>query len=227
MITGSAMRKPRIHPGRGSWQRRLDDRRPHDRDRHRAAVLQEGPLAEGLGVGVGVGPAEGRGAGAAGLDHLLLHPRGAALLGLGRQRRDAGGAQLGAGLLAEPLERIGAAALRVGVGAGPAGAVDLAPPVDVDEERALVHRLLGGGAASVAGHVAGGHGDEVGRDAEVGQRGDDPARPEQVDLDGGVERASRTTPWRPSGSRRRRTPARRGRRRRGPARRCRRHRRSA
>ena len=119
--------------------RRLDDRRPHDRHRHVAAVLQQRPLAEGLGVGVGVGPAERRGAGPPGLDHLLLHPGAAALLGLGRQGGDAGGAELGAGLLAEAGERVGAAAVGLGVGAGAAGAVDLAAPVDVDEERAVVH----------------------------------------------------------------------------------------
>ena len=102
--------------------RRLDDRRPHDRHRDVAAVLQQGPLAEGLGVGVGVGPAERRGAGPAGLDHLLLHPGAAALLGLGGERGDAGGAELGAGLLAEPGQRVGPAAVGLGVGARLAGA---------------------------------------------------------------------------------------------------------
>ena len=45
--------------------RRLDDRRAHDRHRDVAAVLQQRPLAERLRVGVGVGPAERRGAGPA------------------------------------------------------------------------------------------------------------------------------------------------------------------
>jgi hypothetical protein len=84
----------------GFLQRRLDDGRPHDRDRQVAPLHEQGPLAEGLGVGVDVGPAQRRGPGPARFDQLVLDPVLAALLGLGRQQRRAGGAQLAAGLLA-------------------------------------------------------------------------------------------------------------------------------
>ena len=71
-----------------------------------------------------------------------------------------------AGFLAEPAEHRRRAALGVGVGAGAAGGVDLAAPVDVEGERLVGEELLGRRAAAVAGDVAGRHGDEVGRDAE-------------------------------------------------------------
>ncbi len=75
-------------------ERRLDDRRPDDRDGHVAALLGEGPLAERLRVGVGVGPAEAGGAGPPGVDHALGDPVGAAATrssrpGAGRRRRRA------------------------------------------------------------------------------------------------------------------------------------------
>jgi hypothetical protein len=111
----------------------------------------------------------------------------AALLGLGGQGRRPGCAELAAGLLAEPGQGLGLAALGLRVAAGPASPVDLAPPVGVDEERAGVHRLLGGGAPPVAGHVAGGHRDQVGPDAQLVERAGDAAGAEQVDLDRGVE----------------------------------------
>ena len=84
--------------GAGLGQRRLDDRRPHDADRHVALGLDQRPLAERLGVGVGVGPAERGGAGPAGLDQSVARPSALAeLLGLGGQRRRAGRAELGCG----------------------------------------------------------------------------------------------------------------------------------
>ena len=180
--------EPADPSGEGLVERRLDDRRAHDRHGHIAPVLQERPLPEGLRVGVGVGPPEGRRPSATRLDHLLLHPGAAALLGLAGQRGHAGGPDLMAGLLPEAGERIRSAAVGLGVGASPAGAVDLAPPVDVDEERAVVHRDLGGCTAAVAGDVAGGHRHQVGRDLERLQRLHDPRRAEEVHLDGRVER---------------------------------------
>src|SRR5690606_41956239 len=45
-----------------------------------------------------------------------------------------------------------------------------------------------GRAAAVAGDVAGRHGDQVGRDAQLGEGAGDPGGAEQVDLDRGVER---------------------------------------
>ena len=68
-------------------ERRLDDRRPHDRDRHVALHVGERLLAERLGERVGVGPADAGGTGAAGLDELVLDPALAELFGLRRERR--------------------------------------------------------------------------------------------------------------------------------------------
>ena len=183
----------------GLVERRLDDRGAHDRHGDVAAVLQEGPLTERLRVGVRVGPAERRGPRPARLHHLLLHPGAPALLGLAGQRRDARGPDLVACLLAEARQRIGSSAVGLGVGARPAGAVDLAAPVDVDEERALVHGDLGRCSPAVAGDVAGGHRHEVGRDAERLEGLHDPGRSEQVRPRPRRRAASRTTPWRRSG----------------------------
>ena len=61
-------------------ERRLDDRRPHDRDRHVALHVGQRLLAERLGERVGVGPADARGSGAPGLDELVLDPALAQLL---------------------------------------------------------------------------------------------------------------------------------------------------
>ncbi len=172
----------------GLGQGGLDDRRPHDRHRQVAPLLEQRPLAQGLGVGVGVGPAQRGGPGPADLHHPLPHPALAAGLGLGRQRRRAGRAQLAPGLLAEAGQRLGPAALGLGVAPGLAGALDLAAPVHVHEERAVVHRLLGRRAPAVAGHVAGRHRHQVGTHAQLVEREGHARGPEQVDLDRGVER---------------------------------------
>ena len=68
------------------------------------------------------------------------------------------------------------------------GVGDLVAPVDREPEGAGVDGLLGGGALAVAGHVAGRHGHEVRRHAEIVERGHDATRAEEVHLDGGVER---------------------------------------
>jgi hypothetical protein len=93
-----------------------------------------------------------------------------------------------AGLLAEAGEGFRGAARGLRVLAGAAGAVDLAAPVDVDEEGAVVDRLLGCRPPAVAGDIAGRHGDQVRGDPQVLQRAGDPAGAQQVDLDGAVER---------------------------------------
>ncbi len=145
-------------------------------------------LAERLRERVGVGPADAGGTGAAGLDQLVLDPAFAELLGLRGERRGAGGAEFGAGLGAELLEPFAGAARGVGVGAqAPAGG-HLVAPVDADVERAVAHELLGCVAAAVAGDVARRHGDEVRGDADGVAEVGDARRPEQVDLDGRVER---------------------------------------
>ena len=168
-MTGSAMRKPRIQPGTGLGQGRLDDRGAQDRGRHRALRLAQGLLGQRLREGVGVGVADRGGPGPARLDQAVVDPALAELLGLLGQQRPAGRAQLGAGRLAEALEPRRGAALGVGVGPQPPGGGHLGPPVDLDVERRGVDQLLGRPAPAAAGHVAGRHGDEVGRGAELAQ----------------------------------------------------------
>ena len=185
---GSAMRKPRIQPGKGSAQAdsMIDGRTTLTGTLPRFS--REGLLGEGLGVGVGVGPAEGEGAGAAGLDHALLDPRESPRLGLGGDERGARRPELATGLVAELLEHGGGAALGVGVGADAARRGDLGLPVEVVEpEGAGVDRRLGGAAAPVAGDVAGRHRDEVRRDVELVARLRQAGGAEEVDLDGEVE----------------------------------------
>ena len=162
---------------------RLDDRRAHDRDRHVALGLEQGLFAERLGEGVGVGPPDARRSRPPGLDQLVLDPPRTELLGLGRQRRRAGGAELGTRFLAELGELVGLAAGRLGVALEAAGGGDLGAPVESDRERTLAHELLGRRAAPVAGDVAGRHCDQVRSDrqglAELGDAGG----AEQIDLD--------------------------------------------
>jgi hypothetical protein len=168
MITGSAMRKPRIQPGTGSDHA---DSMMAGRTTLTGTLPRfsaERLLAERLGHGVGVGPAEARSAGPAGLHQLRLHPVLAELLALGGQQRGPGAAELLTSRRHERGELLGLAARGLGIGADPAGTLDLALPVDVgDPERALVDADLGGGAAAVAGHVAGGHGHQVGGHPQV------------------------------------------------------------
>ena len=175
--------------GPGLGPGRLDDRRPHDRHRDVAPLLEQRPLAEGLGVGVGVGPAERAGPGPAGLDHALLDPRLAALLGLGRQRRGAGGAELARG----PPSGSGPATRACGSGPRrPAGRGGRRRPRPASRRR----RRTGSRAPAPRGPRPGGC---RRRSRSTRRRGgastprswsvaDDAAGPEQVDLDRGVER---------------------------------------
>ena len=73
-MTGSAIRKPRIHPGRGSARDGLDDRGPDEGDWQVIADLEEGVLAERLRKGVGVRPSESPGPAPAELHHAVVHP---------------------------------------------------------------------------------------------------------------------------------------------------------
>ncbi len=177
-------------------QGRLDDRRPHDGDGHVTLLLRHRPLGEGLGIGVGVGPAQRLGPRPTGLHQAVGHPLLAQLLGLGGQQRWPRRAQLGPRLLGEAGQQVGAAALGVGVGAGPAGGVDLGPPVQVGAERGLGERRLGRQAPAAPGHVGGRHGDDVGRGIDAGHRRQHPQRAEQVDLNGRVERRVEADPCR-------------------------------
>ena len=174
--------------GAGLGPRRLDDRRSHDRHRHVALAVGERLLAERLGEGVGVGPADAGGACATSSDQLVLDPAFPELLGLGRERRGAGGTELGPRRLAELGEALGLPTQRLGVALQAAGGVDLGLPAQPDVERSVAHQFLGGVAAAVAGDVAGADGDEMGGGAEVVAQPGDAGRPEQVDLDRPVER---------------------------------------
>ena len=169
-------------------ERRFDDRRPHDGDRHIALHVGERLLAECLGERVGVGPADTGGTGTTGLDQLVLDPALAELLGLRCESGRPGRTELGPGVGAELHETGRLAAGGVAVRAQATAGGDLAAPVDADVERTVADEDLGCVAAPVAGDVAGGHGDEVGRDPEFVAQVGDARGAEQVDLDRGVER---------------------------------------
>ena len=161
MSTGSAMRKPRIQPGRGSAHAdsMIDGRTMLTG--HGALGVGQRLLAERLRERVGVGPADAGGAGPSGLDEAVAHPALAELLGLGGERGRAGGAELGAGGGAELDELDRLAAGRLGVAAQPAGRGDLGLPAQPEVERPGADELLGGVAASVAGDVARRHRHDV------------------------------------------------------------------
>ena len=94
---GSAMRKPRIQPGRGSANAdSMIEGRTMVMGRSRCAA-DEGALAQRLGEGVGVGPSQGlrRGPGHASTS-WVADPLVAQLLGPFRQQVGAGRTQLGA-----------------------------------------------------------------------------------------------------------------------------------
>ncbi len=74
-MIGSAIRKPRIHPGFGSASAdSMIDGRTMVIGTSRAVLTDQRLLAEGLGVRVRVGPPERLGAGFAGLDHSPAYP---------------------------------------------------------------------------------------------------------------------------------------------------------
>ena len=163
-MIGSAMRKPRIQPGRGSA-------RADSMIDGRTMVIgtvspnwdDQGPFAQGLGVRVGVRPAERLGPGLADLDHLLLDPVLAQALGPLGQQVEAGTAELLAGRLVEPGQPLGLSGLGLGVAALAPGGAHLVAPVDVHGERVGVEQLLFGLALVGAGHVGGRHRDVVHR----------------------------------------------------------------
>ena len=173
--------------GRWLGEGRFDDGRTDHADRHTATGLGGGDLAEGLGVGIGVGEAERGGPGDAGFGHAVVNPSGSQLLGLGSQARRAGSTEFAVSLGAEFGEALRGAAGRLGLVTDAPGRVDLGAPVDVDEERAGIDGLLGGGTPTATGHVTGGHGHHMGGHTQLGQGFDDSDRSQQVDLDGLVQ----------------------------------------
>ncbi len=125
-------------------ERRLDDRRaarstPGRRRATRPARVRRAPSCTRTRRASRATTARAR----PGFDHAVLDPLRAPLLGLLGEQRHAGRAELASRLGAEARERLGRAAVGLRVGAGPAGGVDLAAPVDVEEERALGQQLLG------------------------------------------------------------------------------------
>jgi hypothetical protein len=169
-------------------QRRLDDRRTHDRHWHRALRFHQRLLAEGLRVRVCVGPSQAGGPGPPGVHELIGHPPLAPLFCLGGQGGCAGRTQLGAGVGSERLEHVLHPAAVLGVGSRAAGRGHLAPPVEIERERTFGDQLLGGRPAAVPRHVARRHGDQVRCDAGRVEHIGDARRADEVHLDGGVDR---------------------------------------
>ena len=101
MITGSAIRKPRIQPGSGSASAdsMIDGRTIVTGSR--TPGLQQSPLAQRLGVGVGIRPAQSLGPGLAGGDQAVLDPVLAESFGPGGQQGGAGRPELAGGPGAE------------------------------------------------------------------------------------------------------------------------------
>ena len=183
-------------------ERRFDDGGPHNGDRHPVSGLDEAAFAECLGEGVGIGETEACRPNPTRLGHLFADPLlPEALDPLG----DGGGSGCAEGLDGVGLECLqalrGSAGL-LGVLSGLEGIVGFGSPVDVNEERGVLHHLLWGVTAARSGDIAGGHGDEVGlfarRKATRGGFGSGfggdaecsghPAGAEEVDLHGIVER---------------------------------------
>ena len=189
-MIGSAMRKPRIQPGRGSASADSMIDGPDDRDRDVAPGLVEGPFAERLGERVRVRPADRRGPGPAGLGHAVVtHSTCGAARSWPASSGVPGGAELAVGPpCLKRRQQFRRPALGLEVDARPAGGVDLGPPVEVEVEGPLGQQLFGCRSPAVAGHVTGGHRDQMGPDVELVEHGDDPARTQQVDLDGRIQR---------------------------------------
>ena len=192
-MIGSAMRKPRIHPGQRLGERRFDDGRAHEGDRHLFAPAgDEAPFPHGLGEGIGVGPAEGERPGGAGVDQFLSYPLLAELLGTSGNQMIAGPAELGAGRLGESDEFGRLARRRLEVAAQTAGCMDFSLPIHIEGESVLRKQLFFGLALMGAHDIGGGHRDEVGRRAALHHCCGHAGRAEKIDLDRlgqwGVER---------------------------------------
>ena len=145
-------------------------------------------FAEGLGVRICVGPADAGGASASGFDQFVGAPFFAKVLGLGCQRRSARCAEFFACVGAETAQLIGLPACCFGVAAQAARCGHFFAPAETKVEWAFAHEFFGRIAATVACHVTGADGHQVGGHAEIVEGLGYTCRPEQVDLDGGVER---------------------------------------
>ena len=150
-------------------------------------------FAQGLGERVGIGPSHTRGARTAGGDELILHPPLTTLFGLLGEGRGAGGAEFATRVGSEFGQSFGCAAGRFGVTAQTTRGRHFGAPRQADVEWSGVHEFFGCVAATVAGHVTGGNGYEVGETARGArtffvEHLSDTHGAEQVDLDRAVER---------------------------------------
>ena len=183
-------------------ERRFDDGGPHNGDRHPVSGFDEAAFAECLGEGVGIGEAEACRSNTTCLGHLLADPLLPEVLDPFGDGGSSGCAEGLDGFGLECLQALRGSAGLLGVLSGLEGIVGFGSPVDVNEERGVLHHLLWGVTAARSGDIAGGHGDEVGllarREATrgwfgAGFSGDaecsgHPAGAEEVDLHGIVER---------------------------------------
>ena len=185
MMIGSAMRKPRIQPGRGSAtaDSMMDGRTKRDGDLA-LPLLDQRPFAQRLGEGVGVGPAEREGAGGAGPTSSSLTHSSRTFSARAAMRWSPAAPISARAFLVKSFRLVGLARLGLQVVAQPAGDGDLVLPRHVEREAVLAEQLLLGLALVRAGHVGGGDGDEVAGRPGVGHGGGDPGGAEQVDLDG-------------------------------------------
>jgi hypothetical protein len=141
----------------------LNDGGAHEGDGHRAGpLLHQHALAHGLGEGVGVRPAQRMGPGRAGIHQFGAHPLLADFLRSGGEQVVAGAADLTPGLLGEAGQAVGPAGGRLEVVAQAAGGRHFFLPIDVEREPVLGEQLLFGLTLVRAGHVRGGHGDQMG-----------------------------------------------------------------
>ncbi len=108
----------------------LDDGGAHHRHRQVAAALEKGPFTQGLRVRIGIWPTQRLRPGLAELDHMVLGPVDAQLLGPLGEDRNAGRTQFGTGRGAKPSELFGVTAGCLGVRAGTPGCFDFFPPRD-------------------------------------------------------------------------------------------------
>ncbi len=171
--------------GPGFRQRGLNDRGPHERDRHPAfPLLDEGPLAERLRERIGVGPPQRQRACRARRHQLAAHPLVAEFLGLRGDQVIAGGADLRACLLGERAQPLGFARLGFQVVAQASGRGHLGLPRDIEREAVLAEQLLLGLTLVGAGDIGGRDRDEVRGRSGLCDGGRHPGRAEKVDLDG-------------------------------------------
>jgi hypothetical protein len=86
--------------------------------------------------------------------------------GLLGEKWSAGGAKFTVGLRAEVGKLFGSATFGLGIATCATCTFYFGAPIDIDEEMALVDELFGRRTSMVAGHITGGDGNEMGRNAK-------------------------------------------------------------